>query len=56
MRRALICLLAAAALAGPADDLFFRARVGAGPVTRALDLIRALTESGIPFLFVPGNH
>lgn len=37
-------------------DLFFRSRVGSGLVMQVRERIRAVAESGIPILVVPGNH
>ena len=37
-------------------DLFHHPRVGPGIVFRALDLLRAVSERGIPLIVVPGNH
>jgi DNA repair exonuclease SbcCD nuclease subunit len=37
-------------------DLFFRSRVGPGLVMQVRERIRAVAESGVPILIVPGNH
>jgi len=37
-------------------DIFFRSKVRPGVVQRALDIIAEVTEAGVPFVLVPGNH